>query len=463
MSSRPGSASPDPLSGGAQPRTVQTRIFRGRTIDEVIPQIQRELGADAIIVRRREGLSGGVLGFFQHPFVEIEAMPGGPRIDVYDEEMPPSPLEDLLPPAPERAPPAAERALPSPAPPAPAAPEPAAPVQPDEPFYRRSPGEPVHASAYLSEHLAALARSRPPAPAPPAARPPAIDFQELLPRAQAPALPPERVLPARPAGRAPERRSVAPGSHSRARAGVERSLLRVGISEDLAHDLIDGASAHTLPLAPRLGLAQAVRTTLAQRIPVAPALPAQGAAIVLVGAGGAGKTACCAALLGAYRSGSTLPASFATLTREEGELQMLLSPQIMKPVPAAGPRAVRALRKSRGAGLALVDTPPLSPPDRAHIRELASLLAKLAPERVLVALPATLGAKAASQLLTALRPLGANSLVVTHADETDQLGVAVEAACSFGLAPEYILERARSGGWRIARLDPSALATRLLQ
>ena len=263
--------------------------------------------------------------------------------------------------------------------------------------------------------------------------------------------------------RAPERRTVAPGSHSRARAGVERSLLRVGISEELAHDLIDGASAHTLPLAPRLGLAQAVRTTLAQRIPVAPALPAQGAAIILVGAGGAGKTACCAALLGAYRSGSTLPASFATLTREEGELQMLLSPQIMKPVPAAGPRAVRALRKSRGAGLALVDTPALSPPDRAQIRELASLLAKLAPERVLVALPATLGAKAASQLLTALRPLGANSLVVTHADETDQLGVAVEAACSFGLAPEYILERARAGGWRISRVDPSALATRLLQ
>ncbi len=457
MSSRPGQAVPDPNALSGQPRTVQTRIFRGRTIDEVIPQIQSELGADAIIVRRREGLSGGVLGFFQHPFVEIEAMPGGPRIDVYDEDLPPSPLEDVLPPAPERAPPAAELA------PAPAAPPtPAAPAQPDEPFYRRSPGDPVHASAYLSEHLAALARSRPPAPAPRPA-PAAIDFQELLPRAQAPMLPAERVLPARPPARPPERRSVAPGSHSRARAGVERSLLRIGISEDLAHDLIDGASAHTLPLAPRLGLAQAVRATLAQRIPVAPALPAQGAAIVLVGAGGAGKTACCAALLGAYRSGSTLPASFATLTREEGELQMLLSPQIMKPVPAAGPRALRALRKSRGAGLALVDTPPLSPPDRAHIRELAALLAKLAPERVLVALPATLGARAASQLLTALRPLGANSLVVTHADETDQLGVAVEAACSFGLAPEYILERARAGGWRIARLDPSALATRLLQ
>ena len=75
------------------------------------------------------------------------------------------------------------------------------------------------------------------------------------------------------------------------------------------------------------------------------------------------------------------------------------------------------------------------------MRELARLLAELAPERVVVALPATLGATAAAQLLQALRPLGANALAITHADETDQLGVAVEAACRFGLAPEYMLDR----------------------
>src|ERR1700689_3205464 len=60
-------------------------VYRGRSVDEVIPQIQRDLGSDAIIVRRREGLTGGILGFFQHPFVEIEALPGAPGIDVYDE------------------------------------------------------------------------------------------------------------------------------------------------------------------------------------------------------------------------------------------------------------------------------------------------------------------------------------------------------------------------------------------
>jgi signal recognition particle GTPase len=245
---------------------------------------------------------------------------------------------------------------------------------------------------------------------------------------------------------------------------VARSLSRCGIGDELARDLIEGASAHALALAPRAGLAQAVRTTLAQRIPVAPPLPTKGAAIVIVGAGGAGKTTCCAALLGAYRKSSSLSASCATIAREdeEGELRMLLSPYVMKPTPVGSTRALRALRKARGEGLAVVDTPSLSPSDRAGVRELAKLLAELSPERVVVALPATLGATAAAQLLQSLRPLGANALALTHADETDQFGVAVEAACRFGLAPEYMLERARGGGWRLRQLLPSALAERLL-
>jgi flagellar biosynthesis GTPase FlhF len=219
-----------------------------------------------------------------------------------------------------------------------------------------------------------------------------------------------------------------------------------------------------------------VRTTLAQRIPVAPPLPSKGAVIVIVGAGGAGKTTCCATLLGAYRKSSSLSASFATITREPasssqrpgtgkaelGELQMIISPHVMKPVPAQSPRALRALRRVRGEGVAVLDTPSVSPSDRAGIRELASLLAELKPERVVVALPATLGATAAAQLLQALKPLGANALAVTHADETDQIGVAVEAACRFDLAPEYMLEHARAGGWRLRQLAPSALAERLL-
>ena len=208
-----------------------------------------------------------------------------------------------------------------------------------------------------------------------------------------------------------------------------------------------------------------MRATLAQRMPVAPPLSTTGAAIVLVGAGGSGKTTCCAALLAAYRSGSTLPASCATVTGEPGreDLRMILAPQVMKPAPAGSPRALRALRRARAEGLAVVDTPRISPSDKAGIRELALLLGEIKPERIVIALPATLGATAAGQLLTALRPLGANAMAVTHADETDQIGVAVEAACRFGLAPEYMLERSRSGGWRLRRIDTSELASKLLR
>src|ERR1700735_1317751 len=72
-------------SNGA-PSDQSIRTYRGRSVEDIIPKIQRELGADAIIVRRRDGLAGGVMGFFQRRYVEIEAMPGAEGIDVYDDD-----------------------------------------------------------------------------------------------------------------------------------------------------------------------------------------------------------------------------------------------------------------------------------------------------------------------------------------------------------------------------------------
>ena len=547
-------------------RDTATRVYRGRSVEELVPQIQRDLGPDAIILRRREGLTGGVLGFFQRAFVEIEAMPGGPGVDLYDEQLgetpsvapqyteepyapqpyapgsytqepyaqdpagqmpavqyqppPQAPLRQAPQPPPVQAPPVAQPVAESqPAPPPAAAPpvtpsllqrptfeyrsaamRPQTPVPPafvqpprpttpatadsssptvaeplPTPFYTR-PATPAPAaaagSAYVTAHLAALARAER-AKSPPRGPIPArhedtsawaSDFQELIPREQTEMFPrPAASVPA-PKRAASERRVVAPGSQVRARAGVAKSLQRCGIGEELAHELIDAAGAHALALTPRAGLVQAVRATLAQRIPVAPPLATKGAAVVVVGAGGAGKTTFSMTLLGAYRRGSTLPASYATIAREgeRGELQLLLAPHIVKPTPADAPNALRALRRARSNGMAILDTPSLSPSDRGGARELARLLGEMTPERVVVALPATLGATAAAQLLKALQPLGANTLAITHADETDQLGVAVEAACRFGLAPEYMLERGRGGAWRLRQLTATVLVERLL-
>ena len=437
-------------SSGADARVAlgeDVRTYRGRTVEELIPRIQDELGADAIILRRREGLTGGIAGFFQRPFIELEAIAGAARFEAYDEE------QAVVPP------------LPSSSPPSPA--------------------------MGVTEHLAALARAAPsrrtrqPADAASYSQvfqeltPEDLDlgdsFSNVLDEAESRVLaePTAAPVPTTAHAQAPARvqtsagppQAASPAVRGRVRETIRGKLLGLGVSERFAEELIDGAAIHVLPLAPRAGLAQAAQSALAQRIPVCPPLPAAGAAIVLVGPGGVGKTSCCAALLSAYRKSALLPASCATLLRgsDSGDLQMLLSPHVTSPISIDTARAVRTLRKARGEGLLVIDTPPLSVGDRAGIRKLAGLLGVLEPERVLIALPATLGAVATGQLLHALRPLGANALAITHADETDQIGVAVEAACNFALAPEYLLDHGRRGARRLSRIDPSGVAARMMR
>jgi hypothetical protein len=446
-------------SGSSTLETGAVRTYHGRTVEDLIGKIQDDLGPDAIIVHRREGLTGGVAGFFQRPYVEIDAIPGGPRIDVYDEE------------------PVAPRPLtPSPV----VAPQ--APPQPTRtPFYER---EPLHGGAvgrYVTGHLAELAQSS-------AAKTPGLEPHELSTRPLPQAAVPQAAAAAVPHAEAadpfarvleratseentapapqptPPTRNPAPPPRARARLTLQSRLVGLGTSPRFAEETINAALAHVVALAPRTPLSKATGQALVQRIPVAPPLPTQGAAIVLVGPGGAGKTSCCAALLAAYRANSTLRASCATIFREHSkdEWQLLLSPQLRKPIAAHSERAGRALRKAKAEGLLVIDTPALSPGESSGIRKLAAVLAALQPERVTIAMPATLGAVAAAQLLKALRPLGANALALTHADETDQVGVAVEAACEFGLAPEYALDRARGGGWKLRRIDPTGLAATLL-
>jgi len=76
----------------------QVRTYRGRTIEELIPRIRDELGPDAIILREREGLTGGIGGFFAQRCVEIDAQ-AAPRLSVYDddfdEESPVEPPDDV--------------------------------------------------------------------------------------------------------------------------------------------------------------------------------------------------------------------------------------------------------------------------------------------------------------------------------------------------------------------------------
>lgn len=455
------------VAAGKGQAAGETRTYRARNVEELIPKIQAELGPDAIVIRRQKGLTGGVGGFFQRPFVEVEARAGAPRVDCYDE----ADAAPALPPALEPADTAdtAEAAV-------------------EEVFRELTPASLLAAAVpapaaepQADPFAAALAEAQARMPDTEAqAHLPDIEAQAHLPHAEVFADPAPAVAhtattvapaPVEPATAVPSSPVAAPGTSAapvvprgRARQRVEESLLGYGMSEALVAELIETAATHLLPVMPaRTSLARAVHRALCQRIPAGAMLPTTGAAVALAGPGGSGKSACCTALVDAYRARGALPAACATLTPGQAREELLatLAPQLPQPLPLAAPELTRALRAARAEGLLLLDLPALSPADRGAIRAQAALLATLKPDRVILALPATLGAKAAAQLLQALAPLQASTLAITHADETDQLGVAVEAACRFGLAPEYLLDRGR-GRTALTQIDPAYLADRLL-
>ncbi len=222
----------DPSSPSSAPSGEPdgVRTYRGRTIEELIPRIRAELGPDAIILREREGLMGGIGGFFAQKCVEIDAQ-AAPRVNVYaddfeddfDEEEAgapddyetfsaepppgyvPVPLPDAPPPddnpAPTPAtmpPPAASASPPSPAPAAQELPAPVAPFLDEASFAARLEEASFDTDGRLAElepEAEAEAEAEP-EPAPPPAAPSFIAFDELdEPPMRAPEPEPELVEP----------------------------------------------------------------------------------------------------------------------------------------------------------------------------------------------------------------------------------------------------------------------------
>ncbi len=241
----------EPTTAQFATEPADARTYRGRTLEELLPKIRDELGPEAIVVRQRDGLMGGIGGFFQQQFVEVEALPGRPRIDVHDE--PPVGAEEgfaaLL---------AAAAELPLPVEPEPVVEAPPSPVEPE-----------------LTVE---------PAPAPPAP-------VEPEPEAHAPRAPEVRVAPAD---------TDLTSSPPLPRAAPERllaALIARGMSEPFAERLLADASAHELPFVPGRDLRAAVVRALARRLPVP--LPRNSGDLAIAFAG-AGSTRCADALTMAY-------------------------------------------------------------------------------------------------------------------------------------------------------------------
>jgi flagellar biosynthesis GTPase FlhF len=538
------------------------RTYRGRKLEDLIPQIREELGPDAIILRQREGLTGGVGGFFAQKCVEVDAQAPQPSVDIYDEhDVDQSLLDEIDDPYADPAP-QATLELPQlesgevhyePI-------EPAEPVRtetpnlietfyvptggiddtidelPDEfaefdepmapelngyerhaaeiPVIPAQPGAPEPAGPSFVERLqeaAGLIADAPapavepqpepfiaPEPAPAAIEPQPFITPEPAPVAAAPepapvVIEPEPVAIPQPATAAA--RAVSPQPIIRPKpiitqqapapaqvpaqrafaaqqtgqidgddaAALADELVSQGISERWAQQLIDEAAAHRSPLAAG-NLRDAVRATLASTLPASSSLPAGGAAIAFVGAGGSGKTRCTASLAAAYARASTLAASVVALGGEDwgAEVKDLLKGQsTWVTVAPTAHDANAAVQSGRQNGMVVVDTPATSPRDEAAIQALAVELSSLDLDALYITIPATFSVHAAKRLVESFAALGVDGIAVTHADEADQLGVAAELAHISGVPIAYVhdglvLDSALSAS------DPTSLAARLL-
>jgi flagellar biosynthesis GTPase FlhF len=489
----------------------EPRTYRGADLEELLPKIRAELGPDAVVLRQRDGLEGGIGGFFRRRCVEVVARRGAPGLDLYDD----GPAATIEPPAPAVEPPAPAmvpqaqamvppaRAMVPPAravePQAPAireimrmaspfveqlqaaqaqveplghvgeppawAPEPQPPRrQPRAPYPRVGAAEPQALALALASHPPpaeplALERQlrapqpqlRAPQPQPRATEPqpratePQPRVPEPQPRATEPqsrASEPEPVAPGHPPEPeppAPEPAALtgAPATESAPRAGAaathERALVAAGIAPALVAEILAATISHGVPFARTRPLKHLLRDALAERIPTAPPVAPGRRTIAFVGPGGAGKTLCASRLAAAYAAGSDLDVRVLNLAG--GLLE-----------PAAGPV------------LTIVDTPTVSPAAGAKaVAALARQLRRFGPVDVHVVVPATFSAAAVRRLLDGLAPMQPAAIVLTHLDEVDHAGPALNEAIARGLALSYC-----SDVRALAPVDPSALAARVL-
>jgi flagellar biosynthesis GTPase FlhF len=550
------------------------RTYRGRKLEDLIPQIREELGPDAIILRQREGLTGGVGGFFAQKCVEVDVQAAQPRVDIYDEtEVDQSLLEEIEDPYADPAPqvtlelPALEAGEVAYEPIEPAEPvhhetpnlietfyvptggidstidelpeqfdEAVTPEQPtgyerhaaEIPVVHAEPAEPAgpsfverlqEAAGLIADAPAPVAAPEPvpvivepepapvavepePIPAPVAVEPEPVIAPQPEPTPAPVAVEPEPVVvapqpepvaipqPATAAARAvaPQpiirpkpiitQQAPAPAQVPAQRAfaaqqtgeldgddaaALADELVEQGISESWARQLIDEAAAHRSPLASG-NLRDAVRATLASTLPSPSSLPAGGAAIAFVGAGGSGKTRCTASLAAAYARASTLAASVVALGGEDwgAEVKDLLKGQsTWVTVAPTAHDANAAVQSGRQNGMVVVDTPATSPRNEAAIQALAAELSSLNLDALYITIPATFSVHAAKRLVESFAALGVDGIAVTHADEADQLGVAAELAHISGVPIAYVHDGLELD-IALSASDPTSLAARLV-
>lgn len=428
----------------------ETRVFRGPSLREVLPQIREELGPDAVITKQREGVIGGINGWFGKKCIEVEAhapaaappyrqplrtaRPARAIVDAYDtgatasdvrvfepEELLPrrsvavaealrpgatngalGGIDAGLPPSPPR-----EQAVPFPDP---------ADDEDDFPFADRliaaiESQEENREAAVSAEYLADVSLI----PGPPREPDPKLALE----RAEVPAALIGQIV---------------------AEASMEGTMYEVTGSEgDRVRAVVARRFARYNP-----------RRTGRRRI-------------ALIGLRGSGKTLAAARLCHAHvRAGSSVCAVSLEHVRRAVEFVALASTACVEVEIANSDGAVRMVRDRAHADVLIADTPPLDAREPDSIRRVADVVTSLEANEVHLVVPVDADPQELRLLLRELRLyLRVSALIVTNTDDEDLPPSALGIALSERIPVSYLTDGDRpESGLRLA--DPVGLASTLV-
>jgi flagellar biosynthesis GTPase FlhF len=394
----------DPIAGDDQ---TKTKTYRGASIEELLPRIRADLGAEAVIVSRREGLVGGFGGFFQKRCVEVDAKPGGPRIDVYDDggEGPEAvaPSETII----------------------------------DPPAMTET--HPVRNDAATREGLETPAVQRLVSEAKP--------FADLL-EEMTPTASPEPVVEPE-ADPTPEPRRI---------AALREGMVAAGLGADLAADVVDAVVTNVAPFATPSRLRTLVRNELALRLPVAPAPGAGRRRLAVVGPAGTGKTAAVARVAAAH---ATAGQDVACLTLEPADggasLRAMLEGCGVK-VEAIAYEDLAVALLAESAQLVLIDTPAAAPSAGVTVESLGVTLRAASVDEIHLAVRAGTASPAAVEMFENLKGLDPNRILISAAADTSYVGAALDVAIRTSLPIHYVAETIVD----LAPADPRELSSRVV-
>jgi flagellar biosynthesis protein FlhF len=414
---------------------MKLKTYVGRSLEELAPQIRDELGPEAVILSQRQGLKGGVGGFFGTKSIEVLAA-------------------DRMPTADEQA--GFE-----------AAPEMATPELPEPELVLQTDAErKALVTAALSE---IKARQMPAAHAAAAYSAPIEELElpdfvgSIGPVEEIPLIESTPVVEAtvgEPLVLEHRRADANDGMHlgpRRARralvpAGEAIALLdeldRAGVATEIARAVVESAERHLRPFQPAAPLRELVRARIRSVVRVESGWGGEGQrSLAVVGPTGAGKTTvllklaeryCAAGLSVGIIALEPTSAARSTLQGRSGDG---LDDSVTFDLRRAGSiSAVRAaLRSFADHDAVLIDTPGSAINDAVSFEALKTLLAECGVHELHAVLPLGIADRELDHVLERMiLELGANRVLATKLDEARFMGALLTIAASSQLPLAYL-------------------------